>query len=274
MSGLVDVSQGQCGHFLQPWDNNAYSVSKYRAILFDLFGTVALLDTEKLPLFEWDGRATRSTTGGLRPLYEQRAPDVPFLRFFAALTDVARELGEERALQLREVSCFQRFLLTLIHAGLADSSSTRRLAEELSLAHNAFLANATEVPSEYASFLGQARARYSLALVSNFDHGPTARRILRAGGIEEHFRRIVISEEHGRCKPHPRIFTDALAALGVKPEAALFVGDSPSEDIVGAKGVGMDVAWVNALDKPLPRGVPVPNYTVRTIPELQLLLFD
>lgn len=249
-------------------------MAKYRAILFDLFGTVALLDPEKLPLFEWNGQTTRSTLGALRRLYAQQVPDVPFSQFFTALTHVARELGEERALRLREVSCVQRFLLTLIRAGLADSSATRCLAEELAVAHAALLGSATEVPLGHASFLAQACVRYNVALVTNFDHGQTARQILHVGGVKEHFRQIVISEEHGWRKPHPLIFTDTLGALGVKPHEALFVGDSPTEDIVGAKGVGMDVAWVNAHNSALPDGIPTPDYTVQAIPELQLFLFD
>ncbi len=249
-------------------------MEKYRAILFDLFGTVALLDTDKLPVFEWDGQATRSTTAALQALYEQQVADVPFLQFLAAMTVVSGELREARAHELREISCAQRFLITLIRAGMADSPATRRLAEELALEHATLLASATEVPPANASFLGKASARYNLALVSNFDHGPTARQILHVGGVKEHFRHILISEEHGWCKPHPRIFTDALAALGVTPEEALFVGDSPSEDIVGAKGVGMDVVWVNTHDKALPRGIPVPDYTVRAIPELRYFLLD
>ncbi|MGH7798547.1 MAG: HAD family hydrolase [Candidatus Binatia bacterium] len=249
-------------------------MAKYHAILFDLFGTVALLHTEKLPVFEWEGQVTRATTAALRTLYEQQVTDVPFLQFFATMTVVSRELRDARVYELREVSCAQRFLLTLIRAGMADSLATRRLAEELALAHTTLLAKATEVPPAHASLLEQASRRYPLALVSNFDHGPTARQILDAGGVKEHFHHIVISEEHGWCKPHPKIFTDALAALGVAPEKALFVGDSPSDDIAGAKRVGMDVVWVNAHDQPLPRGIPVPDYTVRAIPELQYFFSD
>jgi HAD superfamily hydrolase (TIGR01549 family) len=249
-------------------------MSKYRAVLFDLFGTVAVIGVERLPLFEWNGQSTRSTTGGLRMLCEQRVPEVPFARFVTALTDVARELAEARSRQLREVSCIERFTLTLIRVGLADSASTRRLAEELSLAHNALLASATEVPERHARFLGRACARYSVALVSNFDDGPTARQVLRSGNVWEHFDHIVISEEHGWRKPHPAIFEDALAALGVKAEEALFVGDSPQEDILGAKRVGMDVAWVKGSNGALPDGIPTPDYTVQAIPALESLLFD
>lgn len=247
---------------------------KYRAILFDLFGTIALFDTERLPVFEWEGQATRATTGALRRFYEQRATDIPFSQFVTAMTVVSGELRDSRAHELREVSCAQRFLLTLTRAGMADSPATRRLAEELALAHTTLLANATEVPPAHASLLEQASERYPLALVSNFDHGPTARQILQTGGVQKYFHHIVISEEHGWCKPHPTIFTDALTALRVAPEDALFVGDSPFDDIAGAKGLGMDVVWVNAHDQRLPRGIPVPDYTVRALPELQYIFSD
>jgi HAD superfamily hydrolase (TIGR01509 family) len=248
-------------------------VKKYRVVLFDLFGTVALFNRDKLPLFEWNGQTSRSTLGALRTVYEQKVPDVPFARFFVALTDVSRELGEVRAREMREFSSVQRFTLTLVRAGCTASPATRRLAEELSLAHMALLAGATEVPLAHAHLLGQARKRYGIALVSNFDHGATARQVLRTGGVGEHFDCIVISQEHGWRKPHPRIFTDTLTALGVEPQEALFVGDSPHDDIVGAKGVGMDIVWVNAQDAALPADIPAPDYTVRAIPELQQMLF-
>lgn len=247
---------------------------KYRAILFDLFGTVALLNTETLPVFEWEGQAERGTTAALRTLYEQRIKDIPFHQFFTAMTVVSGDLLDARIHEMHEVPCAQRFLLTLLRAGMEDSPATSHLAVELALAHSTLLASATQVPRAHASLLARASQRYSLALVSNFDHGPTARQILQAGGVKEHFQHIVISEEHGWRKPHPTIFIDALTALSVAPEEALFVGDSPSDDIAGAKGVGMDVVWVNAHDQPLPRGIPVPDYTVRAVPELEFFLSD
>ena len=247
-------------------------MTQYRAVLFDLFGTVALFDRERLPLFEWHGQTSRSTLGGLRAVYEQKVPTIPFASFFTALTDVSRELGEVRTQEMREFSSAQRFTLTLVRAGLRESPATRRLAEELSLAHMALLAGATEIPPTHARLLRQTREQYGLALVSNFDHSPTARRILRRDGVEEYFHHITISEEHGWRKPHPRIFTDTLTALGVEPGEALFVGDSPQEDIVGAKGVGMDATWVNAPAAAWPAGISAPDYTVRAIPELQSIL--
>jgi HAD superfamily hydrolase (TIGR01509 family) len=248
-------------------------MKKYRAVLFDLFDTVALFDREKLPPFEWNGQFTRSTMGQLRGVYEDRALTVPFARFFTALSEVSREIGDERMRSLREFSSRYRFVQTLLRAGFAESDETSCLAEELSLAHMSILANATEVPIEHALFLGRVHQQYATALVSNFDHGPTARRVLQIGGVDCYFQQIIVSDEHGWRKPHPRIFTDALAALEVKAEDALFVGDSPQDDVVGAKTVGMHIAWVNTRGTDLPEGVPTPDYIIRAIPDLAKLLF-
>lgn len=245
---------------------------KYRAVLFDLFGTVALFDREKLPIFEWNGQTSRSTMGKLRPVVEQKIPPVLFEQFFTALSEVSKELAALRLQDMREFSSAYRFTLALIRVGLKDSLETRRLAEELSLAHMALLAAATAIPQAHVTLLARVYESYRTALISNFDHAPTARTILQTGGIVEHFHHIAISDELGLRKPHPRIFTDALAVLGVRPGEALFVGDSPHDDIVGAKRIGMDIAWVNAAGVDLPADIPPPDYTVRAIPELHTLL--
>jgi HAD superfamily hydrolase (TIGR01549 family) len=47
------------------------------------------------------------------------------------------------------------------------------------------------------------------------------------------------SRAHGKTKPHETIFRAALARLGVEPEAAAMVGDSPRDDVDGARALGM-----------------------------------
>ncbi|ASJ03470.1 2-haloalkanoic acid dehalogenase [Thermococcus profundus] len=62
---------------------------------------------------------------------------------------------------------------------------------------------------------------------------------LDALGILDLFDTITTSEDAGFYKPHPRPFQLALERAGVKPEEALYVGDNPSKDCVGAKNIGM-----------------------------------
>ena len=44
---------------------------------------------------------------------------------------------------------------------------------------------------------------------------------------------------HGRTKPHPSIFEAALERLDVRPDEAAMVGDSPEDDIDGARALGI-----------------------------------
>jgi putative hydrolase of the HAD superfamily len=48
------------------------------------------------------------------------------------------------------------------------------------------------------------------------------------------------SRAHGKTKPHPSIFLAVLKRLGVKPEAAAMVGDSPEDDVDGARSLGLE----------------------------------
>ena len=49
----------------------------------------------------------------------------------------------------------------------------------------------------------------------------------------------ISSGTHGKVKPSPTIFRAALELLDVAPEEAAMVGDSPLDDVEGAKALGM-----------------------------------
>ena len=49
----------------------------------------------------------------------------------------------------------------------------------------------------------------------------------------------VCSRAHGWIKPHDTIFRAALERLEVEPEEAAMVGDSPDDDVQGARALGM-----------------------------------
>jgi len=57
---------------------------------------------------------------------------------------------------------------------------------------------------------------------------------------------VGITGELGHWKPEPEAFLAVLRRLGVAPQDALMVGDSIDFDIVPAKALGMQTAWVRA----------------------------
>ena len=155
----------------------------YKTLLFDLFNTVALWLPDRMPQFTWAGQTSASTLGELARLLAEQAPQLEFADFHAALTATNQELAEERRGNLIEISSRERFARALSRAGLTGNDQTTQLAEELSLRHMAILANSSHIPDAHVDVLARLSERYPLALVSNFDHAPTALAIVARDGV-------------------------------------------------------------------------------------------
>lgn len=79
-----------------------------------------------------------------------------------------------------------------------------------------------------------------LGVVSNtYQRGQVLRDQLARCGALPLFDVTVFSSEMGLRKPHPSLFQTPLAELGISPQEAVFVGDSPEADVRGAQAVGM-----------------------------------
>ena len=63
-------------------------------------------------------------------------------------------------------------------------------------------------------------------------------------GLSAHIDAAVYSSELDVAKPHREAFGAILAALDVKPEHTVFVGDRLWDDIHGAKEMGMRAVWI------------------------------
>ncbi len=72
---------------------------------------------------------------------------------------------------------------------------------------------------------------------------------------------------HGFEKPDPRLFEVAIRILGCAPSALLHVGDSPRNDVHGARLAGARSVWLNrdGLEDP---GDSRPDYEISDLREL------
>ena len=84
------------------------------------------------------------------------------------------------------------------------------------------------------------RRGYRLAIVTS-KHRRAALRGMELCGIVSHFDVIVTPEDVTEHKPHPAPVLFALERLGVAPEEALFVGDSP-HDVAAGRAAGTHTA--------------------------------
>jgi putative hydrolase of the HAD superfamily len=76
-----------------------------------------------------------------------------------------------------------------------------------------------------------------LVVVSNWDC--SLPEVLEGCGLAGRLDGTVTSAETGARKPEPAIFARALELAGCRPEEALHVGDTPEEDVAGARAAGI-----------------------------------
>jgi 2-haloacid dehalogenase len=85
-------------------------------------------------------------------------------------------------------------------------------------------------------------SRSLLCLVTNGLSVVQRGRLARSG-LAGFFSAVVISEEIGTAKPHPRFFEAAVDSLRLPPAELLCVGDNPVADVGGARAAGIDAWW-------------------------------
>jgi len=87
------------------------------------------------------------------------------------------------------------------------------------------------------------KSGYKLALLSDF---PPEKK-LEYLGISGIWDAVLCSERCGAIKPHILSFAELIAAMALPCEKILYVGNSRSYDIAGAKRAGMKTAWIKSV---------------------------
>jgi putative hydrolase of the HAD superfamily len=153
----------------------------------------------------------------------------------------------------------------------AGLGAALRLSDDL-VQHVArrFVDDTTRSVRDNLSLLSELSRRYELGIVSNF-YGNLPR-VCEDLGLRPLFGVIVDSTEVGWTKPDPRIFTHALAKLGLLADAATFVGDSLPRDMAGARGVGMAHIWLTAETASAPRPCCADDRVIRSLGDLRGVL--
>lgn len=103
---------------------------------------------------------------------------------------------------------------------------------------------AFEVYADTPPALGRLKAAgLRVGIVSN--HVWRLPEVVEALGLGPLVDFVVTSARAGYRKPHPEIYRLSLEAAGCSPEAALFVGDSPSHDVEGPRAAGMHAVLID-----------------------------
>jgi HAD superfamily hydrolase (TIGR01509 family) len=142
-----------------------------------------------------------------------------------------------------------------VWTALYDAAGCERLVPGLSEELYALTvsADSREAFPDTLSTLQAVRDRgLRIGIVSDtgFDLRPAMDRL----GLSPYLDTVVMSFEHGVCKPAASVFLTACDQLGVKPERTLMVGDNPLTDS-GAVTVGMCVFLLPRPTLTGPRGL-------------------
>ena len=197
-----------------------------KAVLLDLFGTVVgygdVLEGTRLA---WEGIYAVLQSLGTTVPYERFAPDWQ--------TQLTTPVAPEE--EMAETPFLDKMLRLFRSHGLPPDAAAAKIAADRCLA--GWDAHIT-LPEDTIPTLRALRKNYAVALVSNFDHPPYVHDLLSRHRLAGLFDHVTISGDIRIDKPDPRIFQVTLAALGCRPQEAVFVGDSLRVDVDGARAVG------------------------------------
>jgi putative hydrolase of the HAD superfamily len=227
-----------------------------KAVFFDVEGTL------------WDGQDCARSV--MEILLQRFASDLPeadsaecIRRFNIALLDLPRREHLRDARPFSRRQRFEAFLsgLNVQRAGLCQElshtyDSVRRLIMRQSLRPDAI-----RVLAE----LG----RRGLARGAVMNGAPAVQRhLLESLGLEPHLEHVVLGQVEGYTKPDARLFRRALELAGVEADEALYVGDSPLTDMLGAARAGVRTAWFDTGRRRMPRAFPEPDFRLTHLSEL------
>jgi len=208
-------------------------MKEIKAIGFDLFNT--LITIEPPALKEALGRLVHSLKQSGFILEEEQ--------FKESHKEAAVRHLEECKQDGRETH--NRFWISsaLGNHGYEVMPDDSRIADAVEAYFTAFYDYSRLIPGT-KEMLGKVRATYRLGMLTNFTHGPAARKIIGQLGLNPLFDVILISGEIGFRKPNPLVFQELCGHLGVLETQIMHVGDDPEADILGALNAGIQPVWV------------------------------
>lgn len=194
-------------------------------------------------------RSVRGYTGGMAAFKSPRALFfdlgkvlVPFdlKRAYSGFGAVSPLSIEEMSVRLRSSGLVERYECGQVEDApffeqFSELTGINTTFERFCEIWNSIFLPPTLVPE---SLLAGLSTRYTLLLLSN-TNAIHFRFLERNYPHIGHFHHRVLSHESGAQKPDRKIFDDALAAAGVKPEEAFFTDDL-AENIEAARRLGID----------------------------------
>lgn len=243
----------------------AVAMKTVKAVIFDFIGTLAVVEDYSYEKSE-------------RKLYESLnnagfKADCP--AFVEAYEQAHQKYRVIRYQELREVTNTVWISEALNTLGYKTTPNDEKICMAINIFFEDYL-KSLELRLNAAEVLEKLASNFVLGLVSNFTHASVIHTGLQKLGIRHYFYSVLVSHDFGWRKPSLRVFREILKRLNVVDREAVYVGDSPEEDIKGAQTVGMTTVFIpsqfyNLVD--LEKAAVHPDFKINDLEEiLQILL--
>jgi putative hydrolase of the HAD superfamily len=181
--------------------------------------------------------------GTFYPNYRFYARLIPFLlkewRYLLAFSRARSMLRS----QFREGNFYELQALLMARLLKKDAAAIKERTEQLIYRGWEPLFKKVKPYRHVKETLGELKAAgLALGLLSDFP----AQRKLEYLGLNGYWDTVICSEEVNHLKPDPVPFLELARRMALPPERILYVGNSVSYDILGAKEQGMKAALISA----------------------------
>jgi putative hydrolase of the HAD superfamily len=199
-------------------------LQEYRAVIFDLFHTLTSADVLRLP-----GKGTSEILGVPRVAWNEQLLRYSDDRLRGKITDpfmiiarmaraIDRTISDETIREAvdNRINRFRRALMNIEDSTRVTLRELRRVGKSLGLISNA-----------------------DVNEIAGWDDSP----------LKPYFDCVVFSCRVGYVKPERQIYERALKELGIEARHILYVGDGGSDELRGAKDMGMNTVLTTHVIK-------------------------
>ena len=221
---------------------NDFDVARLKLLSFDVFGTLISVRDGSYGAFE-------------RILREAGAAHIDVKAFWEAWEERNIKAYWSPYRPYKDI-CRESLMATFEEFGVKGRPET------ISYYFEAF--SNFELYPDVVDTLSRLSRRFRLAIVSNIDND-----LLAATPLKWTFDLVCTAEQAKGYKPDGALFRYLLSSAGVARNEMLHSGQSQFTDMVGAKPLGMTVAWINRRGIALSTEVPRPDFQ---LPDIQSLI--
>lgn len=207
-------------------------MSNYKAILFDMDGTLLPMDTDAFTTGYFKFLAKKLAKYGFEP---KALVDAVWAGTGAMVKNDGSKTNEDRFWEVFEQITGKS--KDLVGADCEDFYGNEFKEAKIFTGENPLARKAVEVAHEKATIV---------ALSTNplFPMVGQITRMNWVGLTPEDFDLVTSYEKDCYCKPNPKYFVSVCERLGVKPEECLLIGNDEREDMYAASSIGMDAYLV------------------------------